>query len=152
MSLILIVTYCVPGVETMELRWHFTIVILDVGVAKLPLYWIWSPPNVHQPRFISFLCGLSVVIMCTYISFLCSSLILWSMKNIAFIPAGISDLNPCASRSTSLIFALSHSWPSLLSSNDANSDDLHVPLLMAAPAKCNQNGVYVLRMENWTIF
>ena len=119
---------------------------LAVGVAKSPSHWMRYPLTVFWNRFVSFLGGLSVVIMCTYISFLCSSLILWSMKNIAFIPAGISDLNPCASRSTSLIFALSHSWPSLLSSNDANSDVQHMSLMMESPAKCNQGSVHVLGM------
>ena len=52
-----------------------------------------------------------------------------------FVPACISGPHPCASRVTSLIFAFSHSSPSLLLRKDGNSDILHASLLMAEPAK-----------------
>ena len=71
--------------------------ILDVGVAKLPLYWIWSPPTVHPTRFISFLCGLSVVTMRIYLAFLLAVLSLWSMKKIMSILADISGPYPSIS-------------------------------------------------------
>ena len=135
-----------------ELKWDFTVVRLDVGVAKFTSYWMQSSPNVHWTRFVSFLCGIYVVIMWPYVVFLCEGLILWSTKKIVFVLAGISDSYSCASRVTSLTLTLSHSCPSLILSDTDISDGLPVSLLMAAPVKCNQGGVYVLGMGECALF
>ena len=78
------------------------------------------------------------------------------MKNIVFVLAGISGPHPCASRSTSLTFALSQYYPSLLLSNDTNSDVLYMSLLMTSPAKFHKRGVHMLGMGDcaicWTVY
>ena len=118
-----------------ELRCHFTVVILAVGVSRSPSYWMRYHPTVYLTRFVSFLCGHSMVRIRTYVAFLYAGLSLCYMKKIVFVPAGMSDPHTCASRSTSLIFTLSHSCLSLLLSRAVSSDWPPVFLLMAEPAK-----------------